>query len=53
MEGQVTITLDPEELMRIERILIDRDQDEALRFVRECIKKKVEDARRTHCKPPF
>jgi len=53
MEEQVTITLNAQELMDLEGILIDRDQEEALRFLKECIKRKVEEARKAHCKPPF
>jgi len=53
MERNIVITLGAEELQELERILIDRDEKEALRFLREHIEKKVNAATRTGCKPPF
>ena len=53
MEEQVTITLTAQELMDLEGILMDRDQEEALRFLKECIKGKVEAARKLRLKPPL
>ncbi len=48
----VTITLTEEELMELEVIVVDEDKDEALRFLRDVIKKKVFSAEEGHCKPP-
>ena len=53
MQQQFAIVLDAKELMELERILIDRDPEGAFRFLKECIKKKVDDARRSHIKPPI
>jgi hypothetical protein len=53
VEQKVVITLDAGELQELERILMDRDEKEALRFLRERVEKKVAAATRTHCKPAF
>jgi hypothetical protein len=37
-----TINLNEEDLLRIEQIVIDRDTDGALNFVREVIKKQID-----------
>lgn len=47
MNESVVIALDARELMELERILTDRDEDDALRFLEE-IKRKVERTRQTH-----
>ncbi|HNX82340.1 MAG TPA: hypothetical protein PKL77_09365 [Candidatus Omnitrophota bacterium] len=36
------INLTEDDLLRVERIVIDRDKDEALDFVKEVIKKQVD-----------
>ena len=51
MEEHVMIVLDAQELMELERILVDREREDALRFLQE-IQRKVERARQTRCKPP-
>lgn len=53
MEQKVVITLDAEELQELERILMDRDEKDALQFLREHVEKKVEAATKAHCKPPL
>jgi hypothetical protein len=48
----VTIFLTQEELMDLEVIVVDEDKEEALRFLREVIKKKVFAMEEGHCRPP-
>jgi len=50
---KIIITLDAEDLLELERILVDRDEKEALRFLDERIEKQVREVTRPHCKPPF
>lgn len=52
-EKTVTISLTRNELMDLEVILVDEDKDQALRFLREVIKKKVFTTEEGHCKPPL
>ncbi|MBN1527298.1 MAG: hypothetical protein JW919_06935 [Candidatus Omnitrophica bacterium] len=37
-----TINLSEEDLLRIEQIVLDRDKDEALDFIKEVIKKQID-----------
>ena len=37
-----TINLTEDDLLRVERIVIDRDKEEALDFVKEVVKKQVD-----------
>jgi hypothetical protein len=53
VEQRVVITLDAEDLQELERILMDREEKDALTFLRERVEKKVREATRVHCKPPF
>jgi len=53
VEPRLVITLDAKDLQELERILIDQDAKDALRFLDERIAKKVKVADRPHCKPPF
>lgn len=53
MEQRIVIILDARDLQELERILMDRDEKGALRFLHERIEKKVDGAHKTHCKPPF
>ncbi len=41
---QVVFTLDDEALIRLRRIITDEDKDEALKFVREVLGPKVNEA---------
>lgn len=51
-ERTATISLTEKELMDLEAILVDEDKDEALRFLRDVIKKKVFAMEEGRCKPP-
>ena len=42
MENKKLISLSEEDLFKIEQIVIDRDKEEALNFVREVIKKQID-----------
>jgi len=44
----VVLTLDGEETLRLTRILLDEDKDEALAFLRECLKPPLDQATRDH-----
>jgi len=55
MKKSITLTLSDEELMELQRILLDEDKEEALRFLKTHLEKQV---KRTisgegHCKPWF
>ncbi len=45
---KVVIQLSPEEVMRFIRIIMDEDWDEALAFLKEVMKPRVDDATREH-----
>lgn len=51
-ETQATIILDGGDLVWLEQIVMDKDKEEALKFI-EKIKKKVDEQQKSHCKPPF
>lgn len=51
VQKTATISLTEQELMDLEVILVDQDKDEALRFLREVIKKKVFATEEGRCKP--
>jgi hypothetical protein len=53
VDQRIVISLDAEDLLELERILIDRDEKDALRFLHERIEKKVHEATRAHIRPPF
>jgi len=53
VDQRIVISLDAEDLLELERILIDRDEEDALRFLHERIEKKVHEATRAHIRPPF
>jgi hypothetical protein len=53
VDQKVVITLDPEDLQELERILMDREEKDALRFLRERFEKKVQKTTKGHCRPPF
>ena len=44
----VVLNLSPEETMRLTRILLDEDKDEALAFLQECLKSQLDQATRDH-----
>ncbi len=39
---KITINLNENDLVKVEQIVIDRDKDEALNFVKEVIKKQID-----------
>jgi hypothetical protein len=45
---KVVLSLDPEETLRLTRILLDEDKDEALLFLKECLKPQLVEATRDH-----
>jgi hypothetical protein len=49
----VTITLDDAEQMQLEEILMDRNEKEALQFLKRAVKAKIDRRRKSHCRPPF
>jgi hypothetical protein len=53
MEQVVVISLDAQDIQELERILMDRDEHDAFRFLQERIDKKLKAANKPHCKPPF
>jgi len=44
----VVLNLRPEETLRLTRILLNQDKDEALTFLKECLKPQLEEATRDH-----
>jgi hypothetical protein len=55
MKKSITLTLSDEELMELQRILLDEDREEALRFLKTHLEKQVRRAisGEGHCKPWF
>ncbi|MEJ5185682.1 MAG: hypothetical protein WHT46_01200 [Candidatus Geothermincolales bacterium] len=50
---KIAVSIGEEELIWLRRILADDDRDEALRFIREVLEKKVKEAELPHCVPVF
>jgi hypothetical protein len=48
----VAITLSEEDQIRLEEILMDKDGQAALEFLRQVIGRKLEKHAKGHCKPP-
>ncbi len=44
----VIFKLTSEEVLRLKRILIDEDKDEALQFLKQCLKPQLDQAGRGH-----
>jgi hypothetical protein len=44
----VVLNLSSEETLRLTRILLDEDKDEALAFLKECLKPQLVEATRDH-----
>ena len=44
----VILKLTPEETLRLKRILLDEDKDEALLFLKQCLKPQLDQAARGH-----
>ena len=45
---KIVVSLSPEETLRLARILLDEDRDEALTFLKECLKPQLTEATRDH-----
>ncbi len=44
----IILNLSPEETLKLTRILLDEDKEEALAFLKECIKPQLDNATRDH-----
>ena len=44
----IILNLSPEETLRLTRILMDEDKEEAILFLKECLKPQLEQATRDH-----
>jgi len=44
----IVLNLSPEETLRLTRILMDEDREEALLFLKECLKPQLDQATRDH-----
>ena len=53
MKEKVVISLNQEEQIELERITTDGDEKQALEFLKEVVKKKVDKANAPGCKPVF
>ena len=53
METAIVISLSQTEAIQLERIALDHDKDEALRFIENILIKKVREASRPHRRPAF
>jgi len=51
--GKVVVELAALEVERLLAILMDEDREEALRFLKECLGRKVKEKMRPHCVPVF
>jgi hypothetical protein len=45
---KVLLNLNPEETLRLTRILVDENKEEAITFLKECLKPQLEQATRDH-----
>ena len=45
---KVVLNLSPDETLRLTRILFDEDKEEALAFLKECLKPQFDQATRNH-----
>ncbi len=53
LKDKTVITLYPEDMFRLNAILLDEDRDAALVFLAAVIKKKADAASKPHCRPVF
>jgi len=49
----ITLTLDEKQKMCLEQIILDKDKEEAFKFLKEYIYDKVKAQEQSHCKPVF
>ena len=50
---ETVVPLEEQEVIRLEAILVDRDKEAALEYLRQAVMQKIEQQRQAHCKPPF
>jgi len=53
VEEKVTIILDQKQILELEGIIMDRDKEAALKYLREYVYELVQKKKQGHCKPPF
>ncbi len=53
MKEKIFINLNQKEQIELEQIIMDEDKKQALEFLKEVIKKKVDKANAPKCKPVF
>jgi hypothetical protein len=46
--GPIVLKLTPEEVLRLTRVLLDEDKEEAFQFLKECVKPQLDQAARGH-----
>jgi uncharacterized protein with von Willebrand factor type A (vWA) domain len=46
--GPIVLKLTPEEVLRLTRVLLDEDKEEAFQFLKECVKPQLDHADRGH-----
>ena len=51
--SNVTVTLDEAEQMRLEEVLMDRDEKAAFEFLKRVVKHKIDLHLKSGCKPEF
>ncbi len=44
----VVFNISPQDTLRLTRILLDEDKDEALAFIKECLNPQLDEASRDH-----
>ena len=49
----VTVTLDDQEQMQLEEVLMDHDEQGAFEFLKRVVEHKIELHRKSSCKPAF
>ncbi len=53
LKEKTVITLSPEDMFRLNAILLDEQKDAAMDFLATVIKKKADAASKPHCRPVF
>jgi len=53
MEGKEIIALAQKQVLELEVIVLDRDREAALKFLKEHIYRSIKRKKEAHCKPPF
>jgi len=51
LKEEIVVRLKGEEILRILRILTDKDEKEALAFLKDCFEEKIEEALKPPCGP--